>query len=58
MEAYDSAYNEDDVRERRNAINQARLKETGECDKCGGELKVSKRGNLYCAKVCWVKEEA
>jgi len=27
------------------------------CQNCGGEMKVSKRGKSYCANICWEKDD-
>ncbi len=26
------------------------------CEFCNGEIKISKKGNEYCANICWEKE--
>jgi hypothetical protein len=26
------------------------------CEYCGGEIKISKKGNEYCSNICWEKE--
>ena len=27
------------------------------CQKCGSVMVVSRKGNLYCSGLCWIKEE-
>ena len=26
------------------------------CEFCNSEMKISKRGNVYCSNICWTKE--
>ena len=26
------------------------------CNYCGSEMRISKKGNLYCSNICWTKE--
>ena len=32
----------------------AYMEKNKECFKCGAEAKVSKKGNLFCSKLCWI----
>jgi hypothetical protein len=27
------------------------------CEICGGEIKISKKGNRYCSNICWKKKK-